>query len=92
MAEYKIAVYDKGIDPIAVLGRDMDYDTPNPQFALRSGDVVLPTFPFREPLRNEIDHWVDAIEGKVACRTGPAHAAVIVEILEQASRRSASHA
>jgi predicted dehydrogenase len=87
MAEYKIAIYDKGIDPVAVLGKDMDYDAPSPQYTLRSGDVLFPTFPSREPLRNEIDHWVDSIETGSPCRTGPQHAEIIVEILEQASGR-----
>jgi predicted dehydrogenase len=87
MAEYKIAIYDKGIDPVAVLGKDMDYDAPSPQYTLRSGDVLFPTFPSREPLRNEIDHWVDSIETGSPCRTGPEHAEIIVEILEQASGR-----
>ncbi|MBT8241445.1 MAG: Gfo/Idh/MocA family oxidoreductase [Acidimicrobiia bacterium] len=87
IADYKIAIYDKGIDPIAVLGTDMDYDAPNPQFALRSGDAVFPSFPMREPLSNEIAHWVDAIEDGVPCRTGPDHAELVVDILERAAQQ-----
>ncbi|MGI9609076.1 MAG: Gfo/Idh/MocA family protein [Acidimicrobiia bacterium] len=87
VADYKIAIYDKGIDPIAVLGTDMDYDAPNPQFDLRSGDAVFPSFPMREPLRNEIDHWVDVIETGAECRTGPDHAGLIVDILERADNQ-----
>lgn len=85
IADYKIAIYDKGIDPIAALGTGMDYDAPNPQFDLRSGDAIFPSFPMREPLRNEIDHWADCIELGIACRTGPEHAELVVDILERAS-------
>jgi hypothetical protein len=44
--------YDKGIDPKAVLGENMDFDKPLPaQFNYRSGDIMLPGVKFTEPLR-----------------------------------------
>jgi len=88
VAEHKIAVYDKGIEPKAVLGERMDYDQSAPtSFIHRSGDVHFPAIAWQEPLKAEIDHFFDCIEGKTECLTGPKHAAEVVRILEQGSRR-----
>ena len=82
MAENKIAIYDKGIDRMAVLGEHMDYDKPNFKvFSYRAGDVLLPKIDFQEPLKVEIDHFVDCIENGVQCITGTDHAKKVVEIL-----------
>ena len=87
VAENKIAIYDKGIDPKAVLGERMDYDAGMPPaFVHRSGDVNLPSIPWREPLKTEIEHFLDCIKGKATCITGPAHARNVVGILEGAMR------
>ena len=83
--EDKIAVYDKGIDKMAVLGQDMDFDSPDRYtFTYRSGDVVLPRIDLAEPLKIEIDHFLDCIEGKAVCRTGADHAMGVIRILESA--------
>jgi len=82
MAENKIAIYDKGIERMAVLGENMDYDKPDFQvFNYRAGDVLLPKIDFQEPLKVEIDHFVDCIENGVQCITGTDHAKKVVEIL-----------
>lgn len=84
IADYKIAVYDKGIDPLAELGEKMDYDSVR-TFQHRSGDVTLPKISFREPLKVEIDHWFDCILNGENCLTGPEHARRVLDILERAS-------
>lgn len=82
MAENKIAIYDKGIDRMAVLGESMDYDRPYFQtFNHRSGDVYLPKINFEEPLKVEIDHFIDCIQGNTECLTGIDHARKVIEIL-----------
>jgi predicted dehydrogenase len=82
MAENKIAIYDKGIDRMAVLGENMDYDKPDFQvFNYRAGDVLLPKIDLREPLKVEIDHFIDCIEKGIKCITGIDHAKRVVEIL-----------
>lgn len=82
MSDNKIAIYDKGIDPKAVLGKGMDYDNQSfPSFSLRSGDVLLPKVDFQEPLKVEINHFFDCIEKEVECLTGIDHAKKVVEIL-----------
>jgi predicted dehydrogenase len=81
-AENKIAIYDKGIDRKAQLGQNMDYDNQHFQtFDHRSGDVLLPKIDFQEPLKVEIDHFIDCIEKGSACITGIDHARKVVEIL-----------
>jgi len=85
-AENKIAIYDKGIDRKAVLGQNMDYDNPLFQeFDHRSGDVLLPKIDFQEPLKVEIDHFIDCIENGTNCLTGVEHAKKVVEILSTRS-------
>jgi len=82
IAENKIAIYDKGIDRMAVLGKNMDFDNPNFfKFNHRSGDVHLPKIQFEEPLKVEIAHFVDCIQNEVGCLTGTEHAKKVVEIL-----------
>lgn len=81
-SENKIAIYDKGIDCMAVLGENMDYDNQHfKTFSHRSGDVLLPKIDFQEPLKVEIDHFIDCIQKDVRCITGIDHAKKVVEIL-----------
>ncbi|MFX0194931.1 MAG: Gfo/Idh/MocA family protein [Candidatus Hodarchaeota archaeon] len=81
-AENKIAIFDKGIDRMAVLGESMDFDNQHFQtFNHRSGDVVLPKIDFQEPLSVEIDHFIDCINNGTQCLTGINHAKKVVAIL-----------
>jgi len=81
-AENKIAIYDKGIDRMAELGKHMDYDNQHFQtYNYRSGDVLLPKIDFKEPLKVEIDHFIDCIQNGTKCLTGIDHAKKVVEIL-----------
>ncbi|HPC73132.1 MAG TPA: Gfo/Idh/MocA family oxidoreductase [Syntrophales bacterium] len=81
-AENKIAIFDKGIDRLAVLGQNMDYDDPRYRnFNHREGDVILPRIPFPEPIKVEIDHFIDCIENGTACLSGIDHARKVVRIL-----------
>jgi predicted dehydrogenase len=84
IADDKIAVYDKGIDRKAVLGEHMDYDRPYFQsFTHRSGDILLPKVNFEEPVKVEIDHFIDCIQNGVECIAGLDQARRVVEILAQ---------
>jgi len=85
VADNKIAIYDKGIDRKAVLGQNMDFDNQHFQtFDHRSGDVLLPKIDFKEPLKVEIDHFIDCIQNGTACITGIEHAKKVVAILQGA--------
>lgn len=82
IADNKIAIYDKGIDRMAILGENMDYDNSNSfKFNHRSGDVYLPKIQFEEPLKIEIEHYIDCIQNGIECLTGASHAKKVVEIL-----------
>ena len=82
IAENKITIYDKGIDRMAVLGEHMDFDDPRTfSFNHRSGDVVLPKIKWQEPLKVEIEHFVDCILNGTECLTGIEHAKQVVKIL-----------
>lgn len=83
IAENKIAIYDKGIDRVAILGKQMDFDHPNAfSFNHRSGDVVLPKIDWKEPLKTEIEHFLDCVQNGTDCLTDTHHAAKVVHILE----------
>ena len=85
MADTKVAIYDKGIDRMAILGEHMDFDdTSTFSFNHRSGDVVLPKIKWIEPLKTEVAHFVDCIQNGIDCITGPSHAEKVVHILEKA--------
>jgi len=82
VAENKIAIFDKGIDRKAVLGKGMDFDSPTfPQFSHRSGDVLLPQIKAEEPLAVELNHFLDCITNGTPCLTGPEHARGVIRIL-----------
>jgi predicted dehydrogenase len=83
IAENKIAIFDKGIDRMAVLGEHMDFDNQHfKTFNHRSGDVILPKINYQEPLKVEIDHFIDCIKNGTECITGIEHAKKVVQILE----------
>lgn len=82
MSENKIAIYDKGIDRVAVLGEKMDFDHQDYfTFNHRSGDVIMPKINFQEPLKLEIEHFLECIVGKEICLTDADHALGVVGIL-----------
>jgi predicted dehydrogenase len=81
-AENKIAIYDKGIDRMAILGGNMEFGQPFSQtFNYREGDVLMPKIDLQEPLKVEIDHFIDCIENGTNCLTGVDHAKKVVGIL-----------
>jgi predicted dehydrogenase len=80
MADEKIAIYDKGIDRKA-----SGSSKQSPVFDHRSGDVLLPKIDFKEPLKVELDHFIDCIQNGTKCLTGVDHARTVVEILATAN-------
>jgi len=88
VARDKIAIYDKGIDKKAILGQNMDFDSPRPeQFSYRSGDILMPQVQFTEPLRAEAESFVESMCNGRKPITGIPHARQVVDILEQAGKR-----
>jgi len=86
LAKNKVTVYDKGIDRMAVLGEHMDFDNISTfNYNHRSGDVVFPKIQWEEPLKVEVEHFLDCILNGTSCLTGVDHAKKVVSILETCS-------
>jgi len=86
VADYKIKVYDKGIDKFSNLGENMDFDHPHPSpFHYRSGDVWIPKIDYREPLQTEVKHFIDCIHTGKEALSGPNHSLKVIKILEEAT-------
>ena len=87
IADEKVSIYDKGIEPMATLGERMDYDHPAEKaFSHRSGDILLPMIKYEEPLKVEITHFVDCIVNGTPCLTDAEHAGKVIRILSQGRR------
>src|SRR5262245_20884002 len=81
----KLLIYDKGIDRHAILGEDMNCDKPEgPQFAYRTGDILMPEVKVAEPVRLDMEHFLDFIRNSQEPLTGLNHARTVVSILEGA--------
>ena len=84
LAENKLLIYDKGIDRRAILDENMDFDNPEgPQFAYRTGDILMPEVKFAEPVR-VVEHFLDCIRNSQESLTGLADARTVVSILKRA--------
>jgi predicted dehydrogenase len=83
ISENKITIYDKGIDRMAVLGENMDFDNSSSfSFNYRSGDIIMPKLDWIEPLKAEIDHFAECIMNDIECIAGTKNARSVVKILE----------
>jgi predicted dehydrogenase len=88
VVEDKVSIFDKGVEPRAVLGEEMHFDRPGAvQFAYRSGDILLPRIDWAEPLRVEAEHFAESIRSGSEPLTGIRHARQVVAILERASQK-----
>jgi len=86
LADNKVAIYDKGIDRMAILGESMDFDNQHfRNFNHRSGDVLLPKIRFEEPLKVEISHFLECMMTGTPCLTDAEHAKMVIKILESNS-------
>jgi len=87
LAWNKLLIYDKGIDPRAIPGQNMDFDQPEgSQFAYQRGDILMPKVKFAEPVRLEMEHFLDCIRNSQEPLTGLNHARTVVSTLERARR------
>ena len=83
VAKDKIAIYDKGIDLVQDEKQGLAYDRPSANRPVhRSGQVVLPALDYPEPLRTELDHFLDCVRTGQEPLTGLSHAREVVRILE----------
>ena len=87
LAWNKLLIYDKGIDPRAIPGQNMDFDQPEgSQFAYQRGDILMPKVKFAEQVRLEMEHFLDCIRNSQEPLAGLNHARTVVSTLERARR------
>ncbi len=83
--EASIRVYDKGIAQL-----DEYLRTPESfaefQFQIRTGDLVIPTLQFSEPLRNECQHFIECIQKGQKPLSDGWNGLRVVRVLEAAER------
>ena len=82
LSKNKVAIIDKGIDINHNLIENMDFDT-NRVISHGSKSVSYPKISFIEPLKVQIDHFVDCILFGKKSLTNIDHAATVVKILEE---------
>ena len=86
MAENKVAIYDKGIDRMAVLVGKLDFDSrQDDAFAYRSGNIDYPEVFWKEPLKLELEHFFDCILYGKKCISGTQQATNVIEVLTRCS-------
>lgn len=82
IADDKVVIYDKGIDPIMNLGENMDFDSPSGvMYNHRSGDISIPKINWTEPLKAEIEHFIHCIISGEKCLSDSSHAKKVIKIL-----------
>lgn len=82
IADNKVIICNKGIDPKAEIQYDMEFDEIKPaQFVHRFGDILMPKIDWQEPLKVEIEHFFDCILNGTQCLSGIEHAVGVVKIL-----------
>lgn len=72
-AERTLTIYDKGFDPDAATTGD---------YVARSGEQRSPELSRREPLRIELEHFLECLRNGTAPRTGGAEGLRVVQVLE----------
>lgn len=78
---HRLMLYDKGFR----------YATTEESFGefqaiLQDGNVLIPKVAVREPLREQVSHFLRCIRGEEPCRSDARFAAAVVEVLEDAQR------
>ncbi len=77
----KIKIYDKGVEAPEYTDTFGDF-----QFSYRYGDVRIPNIRFTEPLRIEIQHFIDCVRNHTEPQSSGRVGLKVVRILEAAQR------
>ena len=83
--EKPITVFDKGFDEIPRIGERMDFDLTAARagYTMRQGEIHIPVIERAEPLRAEIEDFVESIRAGRAPFACPQQARDVVWLLEQ---------
>lgn len=80
VAENPITIYHKGFQKVE--GSSLTFDQPSHAWKPQHGDITIPAFARKEPLRVEAEHFLDCISKGTAPLTGGKHARDTVAVLE----------
>lgn len=84
-SDAKLKIFEKGFDKVVSPKTIPGYeDYGEFQLQLRDGDCIIPKLDFKEPLREECDHFIECILKDKRPLTDGRHAAEIVRIIETA--------
>jgi predicted dehydrogenase len=92
VGERKMLVYDdnENIEKLKIYDQGVDFRDPETfgeyQLSYRAGDIVSPRLPSTEPLKLEMDHFIDCIHTGARPKTDGAAGLRVVEALEAAER------
>jgi predicted dehydrogenase len=89
--EAPVRIYDKGVVPEPFPAEPAAFDTGERGFGefkltVRAGDMLAPHIVPREPLRTEIEHFVECVATGASPLTGGRHGREVVAVLEAADR------
>lgn len=77
----KIRIYDKGVDYQSKSGEFGDFIA-----STRDGDIVIPKIKLTQPLEEEVENFINFIQGKGACLSSGLMALETVRVLEAAEK------
>ena len=78
----KIRIYDKSVEKPRYYDNFAEF-----AYSYKYGDITIPQLKGGEPLRNELEHFIDCIVHGTACRSD-GHAGLRVLRILEASKRS----
>lgn len=73
----KIYIHDKSVEKPSYSDSFGDF-----AYSYKYGDIVIPKLEGGEPIRREMDHFVDCINGKSECRSSAEQGLYVIEIIE----------
>jgi predicted dehydrogenase len=84
-SDAKIKLFEKGFDKILSTDKVSGYTSYGEfQLQLRDGDCIIPKLNFKEPLKEECDHFIDCIINNKTPLTDGKNGSMVVKILELA--------
>lgn len=77
----KIQIHEKSVERPGYSDTFDDF-----AYSYKYGDIIIPRLPGGEPIRRELDHFVDCIHGRTECRSNALQGARVMEIIEAANK------
>ena len=75
----KLKVFDRGVE------RPPEYESYGESLTIREGDIAMPRIPNIEPLKVELQHFIEVVTGTATPRVGVSQGIAVVRILSAAT-------